>query len=123
MRKFLLSTLVIFFFILSACAQQPGNNHSPEERVQIQNEWMKENLRLNDGQMKQVEALNQEYAQKMETVKSIDGRFAKLKEAKRISDEKDEKLRKVFSKDQFEVYLAKRRELREKFKEMRKQQQ
>lgn len=123
MKKFLLSTLILFSILLGACAQTQKNNYTPEERAQIQTEWMKKTLQLNADQMKLIDGLNLEYAKKMEKVKSIDGRFSQLKEAKRISEEKDEKLEKIFSQDQFKTYLDKRKELREKIKEMRKEQE
>lgn len=121
MRKMILTGIFVSFFSLGAFTQNPGMQLTPEERAQMQTEWMKENLQLNDSQLVKIEALNLEYALKMEKVKSVQGRISQLKAARKTSKEKDEKLKKLLSEEQFEFYLDKRKELRKKAMEMAKE--
>jgi hypothetical protein len=107
---------------LLALSQNLGSKYSPEERAQFQTEWMNENLNLDENQSVQIEKLNLEYAKKMEKVKSTDGKLSKLKLARSISEEKDEKLKKILNEKQFKFYLNKRREMRSKVIEMAKEQ-
>lgn len=102
-------------------AQDAETKLSPEERARFQTEWMKQNLSLSDDQLVQIEPLNLKYAQKMEEVKAISGKIGKLKKAKAIMDEKDGQLKKILNKDQFNVYLEKREEIRDKMKEAAQQ--
>lgn len=118
MRKIIFNFIFVSLFPLATFAQNFGMQLTPEERAQMQTEWMKENLQLNDSQLVKVEALNLEYALKMEKVKGIDGNLSKLKAAGKTSEEKDEKLKKLLSEEQFEFYLDKRKEMRKKAKEM-----
>jgi len=121
MRKMILTGIFVSFFSLGAFAQNFRMQLTPEERAQLQTEWMKENLQLNDSQLVKIEALNLEYALKMEKVKSVQGRISQLKAARKTSEEKDKKLKKLLDEEQFEFYLDKRKELRKKAMEMAKE--
>lgn len=116
--------LISTFLILlggKMLAQDAETKLSPEERARFQTEWMKQNLSLSEDQLTQIEPLNLKYAQKMEEVKAISGKIGKLKKAKAIMDEKDGQLKKILNKDQFNVYLEKREEIRDKMKEAAQQ--
>ena len=116
--------LISTFLILlggKVFAQDVETKLSPEERARFQTEWMKQNLSLSEDQLTQIEPLNLKYAQKMEEVKAISGKIGKLKKAKAIMDEKDCQLKKILNKDQFNVYLEKREEIRDKMKEAAQQ--
>lgn len=116
--------LISTFLILlggKVFAQDVETKLSPEERARFQTEWMKQNLSLSEDQLTQIEPLNLKYAQKMEEVKAISGKIGKLKKAKAIMDEKDGQLKKILNKDQFNVYLEKREEIRDKMKEAAQQ--
>jgi hypothetical protein len=118
MRRIIFSGIFLIFLAQGAFAQNFGMQFTPEERAQMQTEWMKENLQLNDSQLVKVEALNLEYALKMEKIKEINGNLSKLRAAKKTSEEKDKKLKKLLDKEQFEFYLDKRKEMQKKAKEM-----
>jgi len=122
MRKMILTGIFVSFFSLGAFTQNFGMQFTPEERAQMQTEWMKENLQLNDSQLVKIEALNLKYALKMEKIKGINGNLSKLKAARKTSEDKDEKLKQVLDEEQFEFYLDKRKELRKKNMEMAKEQ-
>ena len=126
MRKFILISFIFFSIIKGVPAQEAGAKYTPEERAQIQNEWMKEHLQLIGDQIRQIESLNLEYARKMEEVKKISGKFSQLKAARTIGDEKDGKLKKILTKEQFNSYRDKKKELRSTMMKMvkeRKEQQ
>ena len=122
MRRIIFSGIFLIFLAQGASAQNFGIQLTPEERAQMQTEWMKENLQLHDSQLVKIEALNLEYALKMEEIKGIDGNFSKLKAARKTSDEKDGKLKKLLDEEQFEFYLDKRKEMRKKAMEMANEQ-
>jgi hypothetical protein len=118
MRRIIFSGILFMFLAQGAFAQNFGMQFTPEERAQMQTEWMEENLQLNDSQLVKVEALNLEYALKMEKIKEINGNLSKLRAARKISEEKDKKLKKLLDKEQFEFYLDKRKEMQKKAREM-----
>jgi hypothetical protein len=118
MRRIIFSGIFFMFLAQGAFAQNLGMQFTPEERAQMQTEWMEENLQLNDSQLVKVEALNLEYALKMEKIKEINGNLSKLRAARKISEEKDKKLKKLLDKEQFEFYLDKRKEMQKKAREM-----
>jgi hypothetical protein len=118
MRRIIFSGILFMFLAQGAFAQNLGMQFTPEERAQMQTEWMEENLQLNDSQLVKVEALNLEYALKMEKIKEINGNLSKLRAARKISEEKDKKLKKLLDKEQFEYYLDKRKEMQKKAREM-----
>ena len=121
MKKVFFISFIFYFLVSGVFAQDPENGKTPEERAEIINEWMKENLQPTDEQMSQLEALNLEYAKKMEPVKQISGKINKLKAARDISDEKDQKLKLVLTDDQFKIYQKKKKELREMARKNMKQ--
>ncbi|HDR52918.1 MAG TPA: hypothetical protein ENN90_15070 [Mariniphaga anaerophila] len=122
MRRIILVSLFLSAFSMKIFGQGYGEKYSLEERAQMQTEWMKENLQLNDSQLLKIEALNLEYALKMEKIKGLDGNLSKLKAARKTSDEKDTKLKQLLNSEQFEFYQDKRKELRKKGMEMAKEQ-
>ena len=122
MKKIVIVGFIICLFPAKIFSQNIGAQYSPEERAQIQTEWMKETLQLNAGQVSKVDSLNLEYALKMEKVKSVQGRISQLKEAREISEEKDGKLKQIMDEGQFDTYLKKRKELRKKMNGVRKGQ-
>jgi len=123
MKKLVLTLAVVIGLIINCSAQQENGQRTPEERAAAQTEWMKENMALTAEQLSTVEALNLEYANKMEEVRAIDGNLAKLKKARSITDEKDAKLKTVLNKEQFQQYEEMKKEMRAKAKQMHKEQQ
>ncbi len=118
MKPTLILSTILYLLTSVAMAQ---SSLTPEERAQMQTEWMKVNLKLNNSQLVRIDAINIEYAQKMEKVKDIDGKSNKLKAAKKISEEKDEKLKQLLNEEQFQLYLDHKKELRKNAKNMYKE--
>lgn len=78
---------------------------TPEQRAQMQTDLMKTKLSLTGEQYKQVSAINLLYARKIEPILRSDAnRFSKYRQIKPLLDEKDEKLKAVFTPEQFKKY-------------------
>jgi len=78
---------------------------------------MKTRLKLNAGQVTKVQAINLKYAEKFQPIiKSTDSRPVKLKAAMALQKDKDKELQAVFSKEQYEEYIAFEQEFRSKLR-------
>lgn len=117
--------LVLFYMlgmVLTADAQYADSlaklkASSPEQRAQMQDDLMKTRLMLSDAQYKQVCVINLQYALKVEPIlKNNDSKFSKYGQVKPILEEKDEKLKTIFTKEQFERYDAVKKEMMEKIR-------
>ncbi|MCJ8208823.1 hypothetical protein MUY27_03830 [Mucilaginibacter sp. RS28] len=98
--------LALFSAITGAKAQTPDlKTSTPEQRAEWQNKLMKEKLKLTDTQYHQVSNLNLEYARKMQPVITGEGsRFSRGKKARALMKEKEDKLKQLLTKEQFEAY-------------------
>lgn len=112
--------LLIGSMAMSSCGQTNTKN-SPEERAKLLTQWMKENLQLTDAQMEKASAINLEYAQKMETLKSIDSKLGRFRKFKELSSEKDSCLKNLLTTEQYSLYQEKKQELRSELRERYKQ--
>ncbi|MDR3716040.1 MAG: hypothetical protein P4L51_24815 [Puia sp.] len=112
--------------ILPANAQSADSlvklkNANPQQRARMQSDLMKTRLALSDAQYKQVAALNLAYALKIEPIlKSDDSKFSKYGRIKPLLEEKDEKLKTVFTKEQYDKYDAVKKEIMDKMREFNK---
>jgi hypothetical protein len=78
---------------------------TPDQRAQMQTDLMKQKLSLTAEQYKQVSAINLFYARKIEPILRGDAnRYSKYLQISPLLDEKDEKLKAVFSAGQFKKY-------------------
>jgi len=116
-KKIFILAMLVCVFSTNIFSQNAMKNSTPEERAKIQTEWMIKSLQLTDSQKNTVEALNLEYAMKMETLKNLEGKRQKMKEARKISNEKDEKLKTILNEQQYQLYIDNRKELMKKIKE------
>ena len=57
------------FASITAFAQRPDANATPEQRAEAQTKTMTENLKLSDDQQKQVYALNLDRSKKMQELR------------------------------------------------------
>lgn len=121
MKKKMITALFISILSLGAFAQNFNSNKTPGERAKFQTEWMNENLSLSKDQLTAVDSLNLVYANKMESVKEIKGRFNKLKQARDFSQEKEKELQKILNADQFKTWQDKKSELQAKMREISEQ--
>jgi len=118
-----------FFISLIACLFLFANSYSQEkeippaaDRAAKLTEWMKTNLQLTAEQVSPVQEINLKYANKMDDLrKSSQGRRAKMQTLKSDNKAKDAELKKILTADQFKTYLAKKEEIKKKFKEEMKE--
>ena len=118
MKQKIIITLFISILSLGVFGQDLNSQYSPEERAEFQTGWMKENLALSEEQTMAVDSLNLVYAKKMESLKSVQGRLNQIKQARSLSESKEEELQKILNNEQFKIYQDKKSELRAKMKEM-----
>ena len=111
--SFLMVSMLLFF-----TAFAHGDKLTPQEKAAKKTAWMKANLGLSDDQVKQVEPLNLEYAQKNYDLKNNQAISKEEKETqmKKNDDEKDAKLKTIFTPEQFKTYEAKKMEMKEEMK-------
>jgi predicted fused transcriptional regulator/phosphomethylpyrimidine kinase len=108
-----------------ACVQAQDEkdfkNTTPEQRAQVQTSLLKSKLQLNDDQTAKVSAINLKYAKEMEPVlKGSGGKFAKLKEAKKINEKKEAEYKQVLTPEQFTKYEQVKSEMKEEMKQKMK---
>jgi hypothetical protein len=118
MKMKLMGSFLIASMLLFCTAFAHGDKSTPQEKAAKKTAWMKTNLGLSDDQLKQVEPLNLEYAQKNYDLKSNQALSKEEKETqmKKNDDEKDAKLKTIFSAEQFKTYQAKKMEMKEEMK-------
>ena len=76
---------------------------------------------FSEEQKPQFEEITKKYAKQMKAVKDSDGsRMSKYRKVKSIRKNKDAEMKRLLSKDQFNVYLEKQKEMRKKMKARRK---
>ncbi|HEY6436360.1 MAG TPA: hypothetical protein VIY47_07200 [Ignavibacteriaceae bacterium] len=115
-------SLVVFFFFSANSYSQEKTIPPAADRATKLTEWMKTNLQLTTEQEAPVQEINLKYANKMDDLrKSSQGRRAKMQTLKSDSKAKDAELKKILSADQFKTYLAKKDEIKKKFKDEMKE--
>lgn len=114
-----LGIVIMFCFSLTVHAQNNDlKNSTPEERAQFQTEWMESELSLDSTVVPTVYDINLKYANKMESIKNSGGRrYQKFQQMKSLSEDKDNELKKIFTKEQYNTYLARKNEAREEIKQ------
>ena len=114
-------TAVLFFFVFAASAQEKMEEimreTTPEQRAAMQTSYMKESLALTDDQALKVQDINLKYAHKMQHAYNSPARkFQKLKRMKNFSQQKDDEMKRLLSKEQYETYEKNRDAMRESAK-------
>jgi hypothetical protein len=125
--KFLIKTLVMLTLIcalpMSAMAQMEElKNSTPQERADLQTQWMQTNLSLDSKVSSQVADLNLKYAKEMQTV--IDSNSPPLKKMmsfKQNSTAKDAELKPLLTSEQYASYEQKKSEMEATIKQKLKE--
>ncbi len=119
--RFFISLIASLFFIANSYSQEKTIPPAADRAAKL-TEWMKTNLQLTTDQVTPVQEINLKYANKMDDLrKSAKGRRAKMQTMKSDNKAKDAELKKILTADQFKTYLAKKDELKKKFKEEMKE--
>ena len=91
---------------------------TPEERAQMQTDYMKETLSLSEDQEAKVHGINVKYAEKMQEVyEAPTSDEQKVKSMKRINGEKEAELKLILKPDQYATYEKNKEAMKEKVKE------
>ena len=95
-----------------------GDKMTAEEKAAKMTAWMKTNFAVSADQLKQVEPLNLEYAQKNYALKGNEGitKEEKTTQMKKNQEEKDGKLKAILTAEQFKTYEAKKMDMKEEMK-------
>jgi len=121
---------VSVFVVLAVLVSAPGfargqlepldelKHTTPQQRAEVQTEFMKEKLDLTPEQAEKVATLNLEYAKKADPVlKSDDGLFKKVRLLRADRDAKKAALDEVLTPEQSEKLASLRDALRQRMKE------
>ena len=111
----LMGLLLIAFNITHA---QKKTSSTPEERAAKLTAWMQSNLQLNDDQVTRVQTINLKYANKNQGLQTQTmSRKQKMQELNDNDKAKDAELKDVLTTDQYNIYQAKKEEIRKQMKE------
>ena len=117
MKSFLAAVL----FLLSMQLLAQNKILSAADRSASLTDWMKTNLKLTDDQVPKVQDINVKYANMVDALRSSSqGKKQKMTALKNYDTSKDKELKEVLTDDQFKTYLAKKDEMKRKFKEKMK---
>jgi hypothetical protein len=108
--------LLLSLFIPIASAEDMSYllNTTPTERAASQTRFMKTKLNLSQDDVAKIQAINQQYAEKVEPVlKGSSIGFLKMRDIKAILEQKDDSLRSVLTPEQFEIYANTKDELKQ----------
>ncbi|MFZ2782984.1 MAG: hypothetical protein WAZ36_01195 [Sediminibacterium sp.] len=121
-KSFWVSLLFFTLTFNALAAQDIANykNRTPQERAQLQTEWMTGKLNLTPTQASQVQSINLIYIQKNDLVlKSDAGKLSKFRQLKTIQKDKDAELKKELSADQYNKYQHLKEEMKAEMKKRR----
>jgi methionine-rich copper-binding protein CopC len=126
MKRTMARLVFVVFLSLGFAAQAQSREDlkqsTPEQRAQLQTEYLKNNLHLDEQQTQKVADINLKSAQKMESVlNGSGGKLSKMKTAKNINKEKEAGYKEVLTSEQYKQYQELKEDMKEKMKERRKQ--
>ena len=126
MKTILIACFAFFICATTLTAQRPERPERqmppPEEMAKRQTQMMKDSLQLDEKQIKKVEAINLEYAQKAR--KLIDSEVPqgeKMQEFQLQQTNKDYEIKKCLTKDQAKRYQKMQEAMRLRRQERRKE--
>lgn len=111
--------LAIFMLSLPVRAEDMSYllNSTPAQRAAAQSRFMHNKLGLSAQKQSEVEAINLEFAEKVEPIlKGSNNIFAKIYDLKNIQEQKELVLKRVFDQQQFQLYSDLKDELKEAVK-------
>ena len=123
-----LKILSLFFALFLVGANTSFAQSEATELTDEQKEQMTQNmeeflevLNLSEEQKPEFEAITKKYAEQMKAVKDGGGsKFSMYRKVKSIREDKNSEMKKLLSKDQYELYLEKQKEMQKRMKERQK---
>ncbi len=97
-------------------------NSTPEQRAEMQDEWMQSNLSLDAETSASVSAINLKYAKETQALAASPGPdFKKLMSLRSNAQAKDAELKGVFTAEQYTQYEQKKSEMKAQIKQQLKE--
>jgi len=111
------SSLAVILLLLSLQPLAQTKIPDAADRSASLTDWMTTNLKLTDEQVPKVQDINVKYANMVDALRnSSQGKKQKMATLKNYDASKDKELKEVLTDDQFQTYLAKKDEMKKKFK-------
>ncbi|MDJ1504883.1 hypothetical protein [Xanthocytophaga agilis] len=125
MKKYLIIYSLTLLTLLSVgqVSAQSKLTEEQKQELKARYEAYKEKLNLSDDQSVKVESINRTYFEQLATLRnSSDSKLSKYRKYKDIKSTRDGQMKAVLSKEQYKTYEAFQKEMKEEFKENRRQQ-
>ena len=114
--------LVIAVVFSSNVNAQSKLTEEQKKELQAKSAEYKAKLNLTEAQEEKVKAINTTYFEGLASLKESRGsKLSKLKTFRKLSDEKDKQMKTVLDATQYKTYKEMQKEMREEFKDKRKQ--
>lgn len=125
MRTSQLTTALFFALFVSMANAEDMSfllHTTPKERAASQTRFMKTKLNLSPDELAKVQAINQQYAEKIEPVLKGSSFFLiKKHDIEAIQQDKDDSLKSILTPDQFKIYSNSKDELEQAMEQDLKQ--
>lgn len=91
-----------------------------KKEFKAKQEAYKAKLNLTDEQATKMDEINMTYLEGLSGLKQSSGsKLSKLKKFKSLSSERDSKVKKILTEEQYKIYKEQQKEMKEDFKEQR----
>ncbi|MXN93261.1 hypothetical protein GR160_18695 [Flavobacterium sp. Sd200] len=113
LKSILAAAALLFMFTTTTVAAQD------KDALATLNNYMKEQLSLNESQSAKINEINRAFMQKAkDNEKTSLSKLDKAKKIKLYEEERDKKLQSVLTKDQYKTFIANRAENTKRLKEL-----
>lgn len=116
-RNILIISLILFTGLMTFAQNGKFKNKTPKERAKAYTEMMQSVIKMSPAQLAKVEAINLQTANEMEKIKNENSNsISKWSQAMDVQKKRDKAFESVLTKQQMEVYKAKKAEMMEQMK-------
>lgn len=124
MKKYLIVYSLTLLTLLSAGQVYAQSKLTEEQKQELKARYeaYKEKLNLSEDQSVKVESINRTYFERLAPLRnSDDSKLSKYRKYKDIKSTRDRQMKAVLDKEQYKTYEAFQKEMKEEFKESRRQ--
>jgi len=114
MNKILGATIIVLSLATAVNAQEPHQKRTPAERAEMQVNWMRKNLAINDAQAQKSKSVIEKYANKRDSLAQGPRNPAKRAAMEDLMKQRDEEIKPLLNNDQFAKFKAHEAEIRAK---------
>ncbi|MDJ1496643.1 hypothetical protein QNI19_27165 [Cytophagaceae bacterium DM2B3-1] len=125
MKKYLIISSLTLLTLLPVgqVSAQSKLTEEQKQELKARYEAYKERLNLSEDQSVKVESINRTYFEQLATLRnSDDSKLSKYRKYKDIKSTRDRQMKAVLDKEQYKTYESFQKEMKEEFKENRRQQ-